>query len=229
MTTMGKESRYGDEWFRFRKHKISASTAAAFLRLDFRTTREDAFERLLGELDGPVETVAMQRGTLLESAICEQYAATTGTSIAPTGSWPHAQFGEWLFASPDRLVWHRELEKLALLEVKSVSRIMQTVPNHHLVQVQIQLACAGVDFCDYVQSDGGAQLRIHRVRRDEELIRVILTNLYGVYEAARPALEGRVTAEDVFVDDVSPFGRREQQELQGLMEESRRVFVLNFP
>ena len=213
-----------EAWFAFRKNKISASTAAAFLRLDFRTTREQQFERLIGEEDGPQETPAMRRGVQHEDGICHAYANAMDAELSTTGSWPHSEFGDWLFASPDRLVSHPELRKLALLEVKSVGRISQTIPNAHLIQVQLQLECGRqFAFCDYVQSDG-TQIVVHRVRRDTELVGVILGHLNSVYEAARPALEGGTSADDVFVDDVAAIGRAEQLELMDLLDECRRIF-----
>ena len=212
-------------WLEYRKHKISASTAAAFLRLDFRTTREEQFERLLGEVDGPRETTAMKRGLQREDGICRMYADAVNAEVSTTGSWPHPEFGNWLFASPDRLVWHPQLRKMGLLEAKSVSRLTDGVPAAHLIQCQLQLACVPqAVFVDHAQSDG-VQIVVHRVRRDSELIGAIVELLRDVYEAARPALEGDHAAEDVFVDDVEEFGRDKQQELAVLLDECRKVFV----
>ena len=66
---------------------------------------------------------------------------------------------------------------------------------------------------------------LQRIQRDTELIRGILPYLKAVYEAARPALEGTADPDTLFADDVRTFGRMEQNEIRGLLEDTRHSFV----
>tara|TARA_B110001450_G_scaffold16733_1_gene15469 strand:+ start:6544 stop:7974 length:1431 start_codon:yes stop_codon:yes gene_type:complete len=213
------------EWLAFRKHKIGASDAAAFLRLDFRCPREDAFERLIcGDASVVVETNAMQLGKKMEPKICSMYAEKFGVCVVETGSWPHPSL-DWLFASPDRLVVSDVPRVFSLLEVKFVSeRLHETIPDHHLVQLQVQLACVPTAaHVDYAASDGKS-LMVQRVRRDPELFSVIVRNLGNVFDIASPVFNGQIADDHAFVED-APFGRQQVNELRDLLNECRSTHV----
>lgn len=209
------------EWYEFREGKIGASLAAAFLRLDFRTTREDAFEQLIGEPTVNTETEAMTRGRREEAKIANTYTKQVlGTRLRETGSWPHPTL-PWLFASPDRLVLNKKTGQLVgFLEVKSVKTLTK-IPRHHYVQVQIQLACAPpeVQYVDYLQQQYDSTRTFGcRVRRDNDLIGFMIRHLSSVYEASKP---GNVYGpEDLTVDDVSTFTRADTLELISLIDDS---------
>jgi hypothetical protein len=212
-------------WFAYRKGKIGASMAPAFVRRDFRLTRDEAFERLIGAGDGDADTTAMARGRQQEPLIAARYARERRVRVQETGAWPHPQYGAWLFASPDRLV--REGTQLGLLEIKSMARVPETPTDAQLIQVQLQLACCpDAEWADLALAAGDlSTLRVFRVRRDSDLIRLLLGHLRAVYRAAQPVLAGRLPAEQAFVDDVQPFERANELELTRVLGESRALFV----
>ena len=211
-----------EEWLAFRRHKIGASEAASLLRLDYRVTREDAFERLLG-MDPPATTAAMERGRRLEATICDAFAVRFNAVLVETGSWPHPLHAEWLFASPDRLI--QQGSRLALLEVKSVTKMLDDVPIAHLIQVQLQLSCVPTAaYVNYAQYDG-SNMRVHRVRRDIEFAGELIHHLESVWRAAAPVFRGETTPDDAFVDDVEVFSYADVQELKRLAAECQRFFV----
>lgn len=220
-------------WYDFRVGKIGASSAAAFLRLDFRTTREEAFERLVGTPNANsaanVETEYMARGRREEAKIANTYAKMVpGARLRETGSWPHPTI-PWLFASPDRLVLNKKTgQLLGFLEIKSVKTLAKKIPRNHYVQVQLQLACASeeIKFVDYLQQQYGSSKTFgRRIRKDEELINHMIGHLSSVYEAAQPALKGISDAEDLTADDVAAFTREDTLELINLIDESMKLFV----
>ena len=85
--------------------------------------------------------------------------------------------------------------------------------------------CPQATYVDYAQVDLKGKQLVSRVQRDEELIQMIIQHLEHVYEAAKSVLEGDSNSEEVFVDDVSSFGRREELELSSLLQETRRLYV----
>lgn len=211
------------EWYEFREGKIGASSAAAFLRLDFRTTREDAFEQLIGESTVNMETEAITRGRREEAKIANTYTKQIlGARLRETGSWPHPTL-PWLFASPDRLVLNKRTGQLVgFLEVKSVKTLTNQIPRPHYVQVQIQLACAPpeVQYVDYLQQQYESTKTFGcRVRRDNELIGFIIRHLSSVYEASKPG--NTYGPEELTVDNVSTFTTADTLELISLIDESR--------
>ena len=214
-------------WHAFRSGKIGASAAAAFVRLDFRKTRDDAFEQLIaGGSESQTETEAMLRGRKQESIIAKRYSNLTGARLRETGSWVHPSF-PWLFASPDRLILDINEELVGLLEVKSVSKLSAEIPSGHLIQVQLQLACCpAAKFVEYLQVDLTGKYVSVRVRRDNELLQVLIRHLANVYESARPVLMGEAGEEEAFVDDAGAFGRRDELELAALIVHSKRLFTV---
>ena len=214
------------EWYEFRQRKIGSSQAAAFLRLSYQTTRDEAFEQLLDHAEAPKETEAMRRGREMEAEVARRYAARTGAALKEVGVFPRPIHGEWLFASPDRLVRTAEMApgKFALLECKSVAKLTAPPPAHWVIQVQLQLACSKAPYCDITQLDSDGTLLIHRVRQDSGLAKAVVSALEPVYASAKRVFDGVRTAEDTFADDLVEFTRMEQLELKERVAESIRLF-----
>jgi len=207
-------------WYEFRKGKIGASQAASFLRLSYHQTRDDAFERLLGQTDDETGSEHMRRGQQMEPVVAQLYSSKTGAHLSKTGSWVHSVY-EWLFSSPDRLIDGGN----ALLEIKSVTKLAPRVPDHFLIQLQVQLATVpSAKHVVLVQYDGTTLLS-HTVRRDKELTTFVIAKLRDVYASATRVFDGSVAAENVFADDVSAFTREDQVQLKQLMDDTHRIFV----
>jgi predicted phage-related endonuclease len=164
----------------------------------------------------------MRLGHQRESVIADVVSRHLGARMRETGSWPHPEHS-FLFASPDRLMIDRNGD-FGLLECKSVGRLAK-LSDKFLLQVQTQLACVPAAKYAYIAEYDGTTCILHRVTRDSDLIKGILPYLVDVYTAALPALEGRESADNVFSEDVKPFGRMEQNEIRRLLEETRRDHV----
>ncbi len=94
--------------------------------------------------------------------------------------------------------------------------------NANLVQVQLQLACAGAAFCDLVQFQlNDHALPVDRVWPDSSLLRLLLTHLSHYAEVASDAVV-RGAQEETHIPDLSPMDRRE---MKTEIEESRRTNV----
>jgi len=111
--------------------------------------------------------------------------------------------------------------EFGLLECKSVGRLAK-LSDKFLLQVQTQLACVPAAKYAYIAMYDGITCILHRMTRDSDLIKGILPYLIDVHIAALPALEGRASVENVFSEDMSVFGRMEQNEIRGLLDETRR-------
>ena len=86
---------------------------------------------------------AMIRGTALEPRAVADYSASAGLGVESVGLFVHPAHS-WLGASPDGRIAGRES---ALLEIKIPNRPSTdvTIPQHYLVQMLVQLECAGAE------------------------------------------------------------------------------------
>lgn len=210
------------EWLAFRAGKIGASSVAALLRLDPLLEREAAFETLIGASDGPAETAAMRLGREREATIAGIVARHLGARMQETGSWPHPEHA-FLFASPDRLMIDRE-GRLGVLECKSTRRLAKPSAKF-LLQVQVQMACVPQAGYAYLAQYDGRTCALHRIERDKNLFRGIIGYLQDVYDAALPALQGRVATEEVFSEDVRLYRRPEQLDVRELLSDTEADHV----
>ena len=109
-------------------------------------------------------------------------------------------------------------------ECKSVGRLTK-LSDKFLLQVQIQLACVPRARYAYMAMYDGKDCVLQKIQRDSDLIKGIIPYLEDVHAAACPALEGKAEPENLFADDVNPFGRMEQNDIREQLEYTRRSFV----
>lgn len=135
-------------------------------------------ERLTGERAESFTSAAMAWGTDTEPQARAAYAFLTDADVVEVGFIDHPSipmFG----ASPDGLVG-----ETGLVEIKCPNTathidtlLGETVPGKYLTQMQVQMACTGRAWCDFVSFDprlpADLQLWVKRVPRDDEAIRAI--------------------------------------------------------
>jgi putative phage-type endonuclease len=141
-------------WYEQRKGRVTGSAVGAILGLAPYATRADILRRMVRDYHGaPSEftgNVATSYGTENEDGAVWQYELETGNKVVPAGFVP---FEDWLGASPDGYIGAD-----GLIEVKCPYSLrnggefksIQDQP-HYYAQIQVQLYCTGMDWCDFYQ------------------------------------------------------------------------------
>lgn len=129
----------------------------------------------LGEPDEPGERAAW--GLRLEAAIADAAAGQEGWTIAKAGYCPHPDVAG-MACSLDYLIVAGEPGRSGqgVLEIKNVDWLQERrrwggePPEHILLQLQHQLACAGLEWGAVAALVGGNRLEIYRYERRPRLI-----------------------------------------------------------
>lgn len=165
-----KAAQLSPEWFEARRGLVTASLAAACLGLDPYTSRQKAWRTILETEPDRQENGAMRWGSEHEAEARAYYEAEAGLFVETTGLWVHDDY-PWLGASPDGLVGAD-----GLVEIKCPQSLPERVPVHHHLQMLVQLACTGRQWCDYLAwtpeghfmrrvSRAGVGGLVHRLKR----------------------------------------------------------------
>ena len=188
-----------DEWFALRLGSVGASQiadATAKTKSGMSAGARNAIarvvaERLSGKFAESFVSPAMQRGIELEEQARDSYEFITGKKVRECGLFTHETI-EGTHASPDGIVVGERGDE-GVLEIKCPQAaahletlLKQTVPSQYVKQIQWQLACTGLPWCDFVSFNpdfpAGLDLLIIGVERDEELISELETAI-GVLQA----------------------------------------------
>lgn len=163
------------EWLAARQGRIGASLAAACLGLDPHVGPLSAFNQIMGltKNGGNKHT---RWGTDHEGHARVAYECESGNIATETGLWVHPE-REWLAASPDGLVGDK-----GLVEIKCPSKVPDGIPMQHAIQMAIQMACTGREWCDYFVWCGDA-IWLKRVECNQEWEVDLIERLAAWYEA----------------------------------------------
>lgn len=171
------------EWLLARCGKVTASRVADILaktksgpsasRSNY--LAEIVAERLTGEAAEGFTNAAMQRGTELEPLARQCYEFARGVSVIEVGFVPHTAI-ENFGASPDGLVGDDGLVEIKCPgTAKHISTLRgASIDGKYITQMQVQMACTGREWCDFVSYDPRLpvemQLHVRRVERDSQYI-----------------------------------------------------------
>jgi putative phage-type endonuclease len=172
-----------DEWFASRLGKVTASRVAdlmATTKSGYAASRDNlmvqlAIERLTGQQQESFNSLAMQWGVDQEPFARAAYEIATSQMVDECGFVPHPTI-EMAGASPDGLVGDDGLVeiKCPLTSTMIETLLTQKVPSKYITQMQMQMACTGRLWCDFVSFDprlpAKAQLWVKRVPRDLDFI-----------------------------------------------------------
>lgn len=162
-------------WFAARRGRITASIAGACLGLNPYCSAKKAWRIIRGtEVEESNPNIA--RGNRLEDAAIRLYEARHGVQVVQVGFLVHPRFS-WLGCSPDGLV-----RQQGCLEVKCPKKLPESVPEYHVVQMLVQLACTGRTWADYLAYVGPGQIFEQRIVRDVAAETVLLEKLQAWYE-----------------------------------------------
>jgi len=135
-----------------------------------RLLRELLAERLTGDSVRHYVNDAMQFGLDYEDEAKAAYEDETGQLIMPCGFYDHPRI-DMLGATPDGLVGRDGLveTKVPQSETFILWKLAGCIPQEHMPQMAIQLACTGRAFCDFCAFDPRQRNPAHRlfIRRYE--------------------------------------------------------------
>lgn len=191
------------EWFQARIGKVTASRVADLMartKSGYSASRANYMaelicERLTGMQAERFSNAAMQWGTDTEPQARDAYSFLTDYAVEEVGFIDHpgiASFG----ASPDGVVG-----SAGLVEIKCPNTathidtlLSETVPGKYVTQMQVQMACTGRAWCDFVSFDprlpADLQMWVKRVERDAAFIE----EMEGEVSAFLSELEAKVGA-----------------------------------
>lgn len=171
------------DWFAARIGKVTASRVADLMartksgpaasRANYMS--ELLCERLTGRRADGFTSAAMQWGIDTEAEARVRYVEATGNAVSETGFVDHPNI-DMFGASPDG-----EVGSDGLIEIKCPltathldMMLTEAVPAKYLTQMQVQMACTGRAWCDFVSYDPRLPpemaIWIHRVPRDDARI-----------------------------------------------------------
>lgn len=179
-----------DEWFAARLGKVTASRVAdlmATTKTGYAASRDNlmaqlVIERLTNHQQESYTNASMQWGTEQEPFARAAYEIATGQMVDECGFVPHPTIAD-AGASPDGLVGADGLVEIKCPNTAGMidALLTQTVPGKYNTQMQMQMACTGRAWCDYVVFDprmpAKAQLFIKRVPRDPDFIKKMETEI----------------------------------------------------
>lgn len=175
-----------EEWFKARLGKVTASRVSDLMartKTGYSASRANYMaelicERLTGQPAERFSNAAMQWGNDTEPHAKAAYAFMRDATVEDVGFILHpviADFG----ASPDGLIG---ADGLVEIKCPNTATHIETllgdgIEGKYLTQMQVQMACTGRQWCDFVSFDprlpGEMQLFIKRVERDDARIREI--------------------------------------------------------
>lgn len=174
------------EWFSARLGKVTASRVAdlmATTKSGYSTSRANYMaelicERLTGEQAERFSNAAMAWGTETEPQARAAYSFLTDADVEETGFVLHPTVSDF-GASPDGLVGSDGLVEIKCPNTAThiETLLSETIPQKYITQMQVQMACTGRAWCDFVSFDprlpADLQLWVRRVDRDEDAIKNI--------------------------------------------------------
>lgn len=163
------------EWYAARKGMVTASVAAAILGVGPNGWLW-AYNQICGKPQEDNRHMAW--GREFEGEARHAYECLTGALVVETGFWVHPT-QTWLGASPDGLIG-----SAGMLEIKVPGTLPTAIPDHHQIQMRVQMACADRQWCDYyvmVKDGSGYTEFTERLQRDLDIERDIIQRLNTFY------------------------------------------------
>lgn len=152
-----------DNWFGWRKGKISASMMPAVMGVSPWKSRNRLWKEILGIVPQPEMNHHMRRGQEMEPIVREMVRERALIHFEPACF--EKKDEPWAIASLDGIDPWEEV----ILEIKCPSKRTEGVPEHYLPQIQWCLYVTGVKKCIYATFTDDV-LDIYEVLRDDEYI-----------------------------------------------------------
>jgi putative phage-type endonuclease len=166
-----------DEWLDARRKGLGGSDAGAILGLSKWSTPLDVYLDKIGEKPPQDESEPMHWGNVLEPLVAEEYARRSGNKVRRNNRiLSHAKH-PFIKANLDREI----VGKNGILEVKTARYAdgwgevgTDVIPDSYLAQVTHYMAVTDNQFADVAVLIGGSDFRIYHIKRDEELVEMMI-------------------------------------------------------
>lgn len=176
-------------WHAARIGKVTASRVGAILGFGKYAKRSDVLREMVEDALSPEpidrSNPAMQWGSDHEADALNAYEQRFAMMIEPCGAIVHPEYS-WIAASPDGFVGEH-----GSVEAKCPYRAKYTEPDaEYVAQMQLQMACTGRDWTDFVVWRPNEPLHVTRVDADRGWLARVLPQLEAFmrdYEAALAA------------------------------------------
>lgn len=172
-----------EEWFKQRKHRITASAVGSIMGLAPYGSRDDVMRRMVREYHNATSefngNAATEYGTFHEEGAIAEFCMETGLQVEPAHFVTHHTiYG----ASPDGYVSDGRLIEVKCPyglrnggEFKSIND-----QKHYYAQMQLQMVCTGTDECYFFQwSQHCTKTEI--IKRDESFIKKMIKECNQFY------------------------------------------------
>jgi hypothetical protein len=231
------------QWFRMRRGpkglRVGSSEVGAVVgaALEQRPPRA-LYDKMVALMDNtwqedPVgedeeDPPACAHGHRCEDLIAQMYSHYEKVPLADGGYYEHGEFPDLYGASPDRRVMDPERgEAVGLVEIKApFERMYKDVKDEHMAQMQYQLWCSGLQWCDYVAVfldkkkpdktiPSKTQVLLVRVHRSEEYIAWMAKRVFYfsacLMNRTRPPME--LYTNEVYGYEDPPLVKKERREV----------------
>lgn len=195
------------EWFAQRKGKITGSVAGAALGLNPYMTPMQLIRRMVREYHGLESeftgNIATEYGSLHEPLAQMEFVTKYGYAVHEVGFYVHPDYA-WLGASPDGVFENSKGEE-CLLEIKCPFGLrnepspqfkpLEEQP-HYYAQVQIEMACTGVNQLYFYQWNQYAD-RLEIVTFNKAWFEDAIVRLFKFYELYLHELKNPIHLDDL--------------------------------
>jgi len=182
-----------EEWFQLRMGKFTASkfgnlfagkTTAKYNEPIYQAV----YERLTGERPDDFKSAYMERGNELEAEALGVYSDLTFTPVQAGG---FCELDDWVGGSPDGLIGEDGMVQVKCPKFSTMIKYMQDqeLPKEYLHQVQGEMLVSGRQWSDFMAYHPKLTPVIVRIKRDEEVIKAIQTELIEAKIAANKILK----------------------------------------
>lgn len=167
-----------EQWLEQRRTGLGSSDAAAVCGLSEFATPLHVYLDKLGLLP-PRSEPRLRWGLKLEDVIAEAYTQQTGTALYRPATMMRHVNHPWMLATLDRLTSLAEMSRVVELKAATTSKGWgepgtDEVPQGYLIQVQHQMAVAGLEVADVAVLIALGDFRVYTVRRSEALVEKLI-------------------------------------------------------
>lgn len=191
-----------DQWMKY----MTASKIAAVMGHSPYESRFSLWHRMNGTVPAQVENDELQRGTLLEPAVCEWWASKHPDAKLYRSPMYRHPLWEWVAATPDRIVRYGDGREPELLEAKTANNSWEwgeegtdEIPPFYYDQVTWQLGVFGLEVCHVAALFSGLQFKAYRVEFNADYFarlvgegRVFMESLWAGEKPSIDALDGHM-------------------------------------
>jgi putative phage-type endonuclease len=140
------------EWHAYRQTRFSASRVAGILGAQGAFHTElSIWSRMQGLTEDDAKGPQLEYGLRMEEPAAQWWSDTTGLSLTPSPGLVRHPEVDWLCATPDRIIPAQKSHEDGAWEGKTASAFKKEyweygIPEAYMVQIQMQLACTGLQW-----------------------------------------------------------------------------------